>query len=82
LKTSGERVVGNSGSEHNHECNSADVAARQAVSAMYEEVTNVSSTSSVATGAVAANLSNDVLMALPKRASLKQRHYKGVVMLH
>ena len=72
LKTSGDKYIGLTDPDHNHESNTVNISARQAVSVMKDKVTELSATSSAAIGAVSATQNNDVLMALPKRASLKR----------
>jgi hypothetical protein len=78
IKSAGLRVVG-SVPEHNHQGNSATAAARQAVGAMKDQVGQqplVKPSAVVAT--VSSQITNDVLMALPKRTTLARalRHHR------
>lgn len=82
LITNGDRVVSNRQSEHTHEGNEATALARSAVGAMKDAMGGLTVTPSLSQATVGAGLDNNVLMALPKRASLSrtlQRHRHKVV---
>jgi hypothetical protein len=82
LVTAGDRIVNNADQEHNHNGNSATSLARKAVGEMKKKMTEISATPGAAAGSIACSLSNDVLMALPKRSTLNrtlQRHRQAVM---
>ena len=75
--TSGTRVVGERQPDHNHAGNIATSLAREAVAEMKEQMVEVTATPSSSQAAVATTLTDHVLMALPKRATITralQRH--------
>ena len=79
LVTSGNRVVSNRQPDHTHTGNIATALARKAVGEMKQTVGTMNVTSRSAQASVSAALSDDVLMALPKRTTLtkalqRQRH--------
>jgi len=83
IKSVGLRVVGQV-PDHNHEGNVATALARQAVGAMKDQLgTQPLVRPSAVVATISAQLSDDVLMALPKRATLGRtlrhfRHMKNV----
>ena len=80
LVTAGSRVVvGNRQPDHSHSGNVATALARKAVGEMKQTVGTMNVTVRSAQASVSAALSDDVLMALPKRTTLtralqRQRH--------
>lgn len=72
LKTSDDRVVSDRVPDHTHEGNSATSKARRAIGEMKNMVAQPTVTPSVAYGTVAASSDDAVLMALPKRNTIKR----------
>ena len=72
IRTVGLRVVGNLSPDHTHGGNGEAALARQAVGVMKLKMTETIATPSAAQGSVAASLGDQVLMALPKRATLSR----------
>lgn len=80
--TSGSRIVSEKQNEHTHEGNVATSLARRAVGEMKEKMEELGATPSSSQAAVGATVSDDVLMALPKRALVTrtlQRHRQKLV---
>ena len=77
----GLRIVSSHDVEHNHEGNVADVLARRAVSAMKLRMEDSTATPTFVQSAESATLNSSVLMALPKRTTLKRtlRRYQQKV---
>jgi hypothetical protein len=81
IVTSGLHVLSERQPDHNHYGNGEKALARKAVGDMKEKMTEISATPSTSQGAVSAALDDNVLMALPKRATLTralQRHRQKV----
>lgn len=77
LKTIGSCVVGNIIPEHCHEGNVITALARKAVGEMKVKMTELAATPRAVQGTVELTLSDNVLMALPKKSTLSrtlQRH--------
>jgi len=72
LKTKNDVVVNSTLTEHTHGGNAATALSRQAIGKMKSHMTENLATPSASQGAVVVNLSGDVQMALPKRASLSR----------
>jgi len=73
ITTRADTVVGRSGPEHNHGSNVEAALWRQAVAVMKNMMTSkVSATPASVVRAVTVSLDSDVLLALPKRASLER----------
>jgi hypothetical protein len=72
ITTKNDEVVGDFSPEHNHDGNKETILARQAVAAMKDRMGELSATPTSAIGTVSTQLSPSVLMALPKRTSLKR----------
>jgi hypothetical protein len=70
--TAGDRVVSDRQPDHTHSGNLPIALARKAIGEMKDAMGETMSTPNSSQGAVAARLDNDVLMALPKRASLSR----------
>ena len=79
VTSSGLRIVSEKESEHNHSGNSSAARARKAIGEMKNKVQDMTATPS--SSQVAVTVANDVLMALPKRATLTrvlQRHRQKI----
>lgn len=81
VTTRGGDIVAETNTLHTHEGNRATALARKAVAEMKDNMSHINSTPSSSQGAVAVNLPDHVLMALPKRPALNralQRHRKKI----
>ena len=81
LVTAGSRIVSNRQPDHNHGGNVASSLARKAVDDMKNRMTELTATPSSSQAAVMSQLDDEVLMALPKRATLSttlRRHKKKI----
>ena len=72
LTTKNNEITGNRYPQHNHDSKIENILARQAVAEMKDEMKDVSATATAVIGSVSTQLHPDVLMALPKKVSLKR----------
>ena len=72
LTTRNDEIVSDCEPEHNHSGNKENVLARQAIAEMKEKMSEVSATSSAVIASVITQLEPDVLMALPRKQTLKR----------
>lgn len=82
ITTRGQDIIAETNASHTHEGNRATALARKAVAEMKNNMGQINSTPSSSQGAVAVNLDEHVLMALPARPALNralQRHRKKLV---
>ena len=72
LTTKNDEIVSNCDPEHNHSGNKENILARQAVVEMKDKMSHISATPSAVIASVVTQLEPDVLMALPKKQTLKR----------
>ena len=81
VTTRGEDIIAETNALHMHEGNHATALGRKAIAEMKNNMSQINSTPSSSQGAVAVNLPDQVLMALPKQSTLNralQRHQKKI----
>jgi MULE transposase domain/FLYWCH zinc finger domain len=72
LTTDGNKIISDDDPEHNHGGNKANILAHMAVADMKKKMSELSATTAAVIGTVSTELDANVLMALPKRVSLKR----------
>ena len=72
LTTKNDEIVSNCDSEHNHSGNEENIMARQAVVEMKDKMSDILATPSAVIASVVTQLEQDVLMALPRKQTLKR----------
>ncbi|CAK8676645.1 unnamed protein product [Clavelina lepadiformis] len=72
ITTEGDQIITDADAEHNHGGNKESALARQAISQMKVNMGELSASTSNVIGSVSRDLEPGVLMALPKKQSLKR----------